>query len=333
MKQSVPIPCCICRVDDTTLRYLLPVRDDQRGLFALDEWPVVQCQRCRLLYANPRPSKAALDHFYTFQNAQDQAFVQRWFIENADLQRQTWRRYIRTLRRYNKSLTGKLLDVGCGAGTFLAEARSAGFDVVGQEIAPFFVDYCRNVNQLTVHQGELETLPLEPNSFDVVTSFDVIEHHHDPQLLVQTMKSLLKPDGLLVVGTHDIGNLFARLYGKRWRYLQPIGHLTYFSRRTLSRLLQQNGFRILHVGGIHTVDESDKKELWRYGTQFVRVILLRLFILGFYKPLTHYLPFLTRWRLKMKDGELTHEKLLTRAGSQIIMNDNLLMLAVKEAAT
>lgn len=324
------VACHLCGHQDSKIKFQLPARKDQVGLYGRDVWDIVQCNHCNLIYVNPQPDKEALAHYYQFDNVKDQEYLQRWFLDNEDLQRPTWLRYLRTMTRH--SAPGKLLDVGCGAGSFLIEARKIGYDVYGQEVSPFFVAHCSNIKNLPVFEGELETLPFEPASFDYVTTFDVIEHHPNPQQLVETMHALLKEDGLLVIGTHDIGNIFARWYGKRWRYVQPVGHLTYFSRTTLCRLLENSGFKILHVGGIHTVDATDVAEYVRMLTQFVRVILVRLLIVGIYRPLTKWIPRLSRWRLKIGSAELTHEKLLTRAGTQIIMNDNMLILAVKRCA-
>lgn len=320
------VGCNLCGAHDTRQRYTVTVRPDQRGVYGQDSWPIVQCRRCGLIYANPRPDAAALEAYYHFANPWDAQYVQDWFITNADLQRPTWRRFLAAMQRFGSP--GRLLDVGCGAGSFLVEARAAGFEVLGQEVAPYFIGYARQQHQLTIYAGEIETLPLAPHSLDYVTAFDVIEHHPDPAQLVRAMHRLLRPGGIVALSTHDIGNFFARLYGARWRYLNPVGHLTYFTRATLRALLEQHGFRILYAGGIHTADGSRLAEWRNYILQFGRVVLGRALILGVYKPAAQHWPALTRWRITTRVGVLNHPKLLMRAGSQIVMNDDMLMLAV-----
>jgi 2-polyprenyl-3-methyl-5-hydroxy-6-metoxy-1,4-benzoquinol methylase len=317
--------CNLCGADDTILRFHIPVREDQQGVYAQDIWDIVQCNRCGLTYTNPRPDADALTAYYTFHNEWDYQFIQNWFVENADLQRPTWRRFLRILSRFAPS--GRLLDVGCGAGTFLIEAQKAGFEGFGQEIAPYFVEYGREQHNLQILEGELKNLNLARHSFDVITAFDVIEHHPDPKSLLAEICLLLKPGGIIFVSTHDIGNFFARHYGARWRYLNPLGHLTYFTRQTLMTMLRQTGFEVLKVGGIHTIDTSMVAETLRKLTQVGQVLFLRALMIKLYKPLVHYCPRLTQWEITIKGASLNHKKLLMRVGNQIIMDDDMIIVA------
>ena len=317
--------CHLCGASDATVRYKIPVRRDQQGIYGRDDWDIVQCDRCGLVYTNPRPDAAALDAYYSFTAEWDYQFVQEWFIQNADLQRATWQRFLRVMHRHAPA--GRLLDVGCGAGTFLVQAQQAGYDVYGQEVSPYFVQYCREEHKLPIYEGELNALALQEGSFDVTAAFDVIEHHPHPEQMLQQMHRLLKPGGLIVISTHDIGNFYARLYGAKWRYLNPVGHLTYFTRQTLREMLRQAGFQILQTGGIHTIDNGRLAVMRNKIVQFVRVILLRSLIIAFYKPVAGRFPRLTRWQFRFRGAILNHQKLLMRAGSQIIMDDDMVILA------
>jgi len=323
------INCNLCGADDSAVLYKIPVREDQVGTYGQDVWDIVQCQQCHLLYTNPRLDADALTVYYTFENSVDYQYIQNWFIDNADLQRPTWQRFLGAMSRYGSP--GRLLDVGCGAGSFLVEARKAGYEVAGLEIAPYFVQYCRTEHHLEIYEGQIEEVALERGTFDYITAFDVIEHHPDPKKLAQEMHKVLKPGGFAVISTHDIGNFYARRYGPRWRQINPIGHLTYFTRQTLSALLTSCGFEVLHIGGIHTIDRSNMTERRNWLIQFWRVIVLRSLVIGIYKPLTTRIPALTRWQLKIGDGVLTHQKLLMRAGNQIIMDDDMVLIATKKS--
>ncbi len=319
--------CNLCGSDDATIIYQIPVREDQKGVYGQDIWDIVQCQQCNLIYTNPRPDADALAAYYTFANDWDYQFVQEWFIESADLQRPTWQRYLRVMHHHAPQ--GKLLDIGCGAGTFLLEAQKAGYQVIGQEVSPYFAKYGRVHHHLDIYEGEIEDLPLIDRSFDFVTAFDVIEHHPDPQKLLQEMYRLLKPGGIAMIGTHDIGNFYARKYRIKWRYLNPIGHLTYFTRQALQSMIEKAGFRTLQVGGIHTIDDSRFKESINKIVQFGQVIVLRFLIINLYKPITRWFPRLTHWKIKYKgDTVLNHKKLLLRTGSQVVMDDNMVFVVI-----
>ena len=135
------VRCNLCGADDAALLYQLHVQAHQIGKFERDVWDVVQCRRCALVYENPRPDIQTLEAFYTFDNVVDRAFVEQSFVNGADLQRATWQRFLRVIRDHVP--VGRLLDVGCGAGSFLAEAGQSGYTVAGQDIAPYFVNLCR----------------------------------------------------------------------------------------------------------------------------------------------------------------------------------------------
>lgn len=321
------VACNLCGADDTELLFNIPVRDDQKGIYGLDVWPIVRCRQCHLTYTNPRQDKEALTAYYAFNNEYDNQFIQEWFIGSAPFQRPTWQRFLRVLGRYVPN--GRLLDVGCGIGSFLVEARQAGYSVMGQEISPLFVTYCRETQKLTIFDGEIEEIRDE-SPFDALTLFDVIEHHPDPKKLLQEMHRLLKPGGLVMISTHDIGNIFARWYGPRWRYLMPIGHLTYFTKPTLAAMLQATGFEVVQTGSAHTIDNGRFAMLRHTLVQFTRVIVLRSLVLGVYKPLTTAVPALSRWQFRWGQNTINHKLLLVRAGTQVIMNDDMVLLGRKK---
>jgi 2-polyprenyl-3-methyl-5-hydroxy-6-metoxy-1,4-benzoquinol methylase len=319
------VNCNLCGANDTKLVFHLNVRSQHVGKYNRDVWDIVRCQRCGLVYENPRPDAAALQNFYTFESFADRSFVQDWFVNNADLNQVTWQRLLRAIRRYRSS--GQLLDVGCGAGTFLVEARRAGFEVAGQEVAPFFVNYCREQENLTIYDGELDTMEIESTSLDIITAFDMIEHHPDPKRLVTEIRRLLRPGGLFVISTHDIGNFFAKLYGTHWRHMMAIGHIFYFTRPSMTKLLRTSGFEILHQSSAHIVDQTALAEFYNFIIGFFKLIILRALILGIYKPLTIFFPFLTRWQFRWWGKILDHSKLMTRAGTQIVLGDDMVFLA------
>jgi SAM-dependent methyltransferase len=319
------VQCAICGADDTIFMFHASVLPHQRGTYDRDLWAVVRCRRCGFVYLNPRPSPAALQNFYSYSDAGDCDFVRRWFVEGADLQSATWRRLLRVIRPYCP--TGRLLDVGCGAGSFLVTARASGYDVAGEEVSPWFAAVCRQDHNLSIYEGDLEALDLPAGSFDCITAFDVIEHHPDPGNLLKQIYRLLKPGGLVVITTHDIGNLLARLYGPRWRLMSPIGHLTFFTRQSLAGLLKACGFRLVRQGGLNTIDAGRAAELVNWVTGFVKLILLRSVILWGYRPLAKRIPALRRWRIPWRGSYLDHDRLLLRTGNQAIINDDMVLLA------
>lgn len=319
------VRCTLCGADDAALLYNIPVKDYNRGRYARDSWPVVRCRSCGLIYCNPRIDAEARAAHYQFTNPGEQAFIQDWFIDNADIQQAQWQRILRVIQCYCPH--GQLLDLGCGPGHFLAEARALGYEAIGQDISPVFRQIAADKHKISVYETLADVAAQHGRNFACATAFDVIEHHADPAQMVRDMRAMLRPGGLLVITTHDIGNWFAQRYGPNWRYLNPIGHLTYFTRDTLGALLLKHGFRIERWGGWHTIEARPPAEITRWATQSLRTLGLRGLLMYGYKPLAERFPALSRWELRLGRATLNHRKMMTRVGEQVIINDDMVAIA------
>lgn len=138
---------------------------------------------------------------------------------------------------------GRLLDVGCAVGFLLVAARERGFAVQGVEMSAWASEYARAVHGLDVKTGCLEAASFPAASFDAVVMADVIEHLTDPRATLQAIHRVLRPDGRLLLLTPDVGSVAARLAGPRWWGLLD-DHYFYYSRPTLARFLDGEGFAV-----------------------------------------------------------------------------------------
>jgi 2-polyprenyl-3-methyl-5-hydroxy-6-metoxy-1,4-benzoquinol methylase len=319
------VNCPLCGENDTEDLFIAPVQNFQKGFFSFDEWKIVKCKHCGLIFVNPRISQEVNDNYYRFEIEGDHKFIDHHFIDTAQTQTPYWTRILRLINQQKKQ--GKLLDIGSGNGAFLVQARLAGFDVEGQDISPYFLNYCKKTYGLKIHEGELSSLHLPSNCFDIVTLFDVIEHHRQPQDLLQEVRRILKPDGIIVISTHDIGNFFARLYGKKWRMIYPIGHLIYYTKQTLANSLKQSGFQIVRIGEANIIDTVWYKEGINSIRSFFTTIFLRTIILYIYKPLSIVFPFIKKIKIKYHGILLSYDLILFKAGNQIISNDEMIIIA------
>ncbi|MBU0637749.1 MAG: class I SAM-dependent methyltransferase [Planctomycetes bacterium] len=156
-------------------------------------------------------------------------------------------RLIDTLLRTGGGLSPRrLLDVGCGTGCFLDEARRAGWQVSGIEVSGYAAEQARQ-RGLAVACAAAEGLRASPQTFDCVTLWDVLEHLRDPQRVLAAAARALRPNGVLALSTGDVTALCARLSGARWHLYNIPEHLFFFSPRALHKMLGRAGFVVGRV--------------------------------------------------------------------------------------
>ena len=205
-----------------------------------------ECGSCGLVFDNPRPTAASIREFYSRGDKYD-----GWLDQEEERDR-LWRRRLERVQHHRTR--GRLLDVGTGTGQFLSVAHPD-FEVFGTEISESAVQIARDKYGLRLHHGTLEGFEAD-RLFDVVTIFHVLEHVPHPGELLDQVKRLLAPGGLVVVAVpNEVEGV--RFLLKRWRGLGPIGvpalsmdgsleeiHLAHFTRGVLSSHLESRGFRV-----------------------------------------------------------------------------------------
>lgn len=220
---------------------------------------IARCTACGVVCSNPRPDEAELLRLYgdgTLLGAPAENEV------NNKIEFPAWKlkehaHILRTLAGFGVR-GGKLLDVGCLWGSFIEFARRNGFLVSGIEPYGPAAAYARNVLQLDVTCGSLNTVSLATSSFDAITILDVIEHLRDPMQDLRTMLGLLRPNGVLVVVTPNVDGLLVRVLGlKRRTFRQPWcpiddlpWHLWGFTPSTIARAAFRAGYQIERVEGL-----------------------------------------------------------------------------------
>ena len=205
----------------------------------IDEWQIVQCVGCKLAFLNPRPNAAEQEKvyktYYGYPPMPSDPIEKRRLIDQE-------RYRVEPMSRAKSP--GTLLDVGCGAGMFMALAQEHGWTVYGTEISPHCITYAREELGLEVYQGDLVDLDLKQR-FDVVALNHVLEHVSDPVALVRAAKMQLRDDGLLYVGVPNHHCSDARRQGGNWEGWALPWHFYHYTPVTLRRLLERCGFRVM----------------------------------------------------------------------------------------
>jgi 2-polyprenyl-3-methyl-5-hydroxy-6-metoxy-1,4-benzoquinol methylase len=231
LDMQASIPCDLCGAANP--RFVL----NSRSL----DGPLVECVNCGFRYVGTR--RSAL----TFGSEAREETAAKVRAANQNL------RYLRLEEEHRLALlnsrwrldlirqmkpSGKLLEIGCARGDFLQVARES-FDVYGVEPNPELAESSSKI--APVHQDVIERTPW--NGFDIVASFHVIEHVDSPRSFIAAAAEKLKPGGLLVIETPNIDSLPFKILKSRWRQFIP-EHYYFFTPKTISRLLSDQGLRV-----------------------------------------------------------------------------------------
>jgi 2-polyprenyl-3-methyl-5-hydroxy-6-metoxy-1,4-benzoquinol methylase len=141
---------------------------------------------------------------------------------------------------------GRLLEVGASHGGFVKLASTAGFDSVGMEMSPAIVEFARTTFGIDMMRGPLENVDLPERSFDVICSFDVVEHLRDPLASLRRIRDLLVANGVVLIQTPQFPELSsAALRAKNDRFVEHLKspeHIYLFSASAFSTLAARAGF-------------------------------------------------------------------------------------------
>lgn len=198
---------------------------------------IVRCPSCGHMQLEPMPADEVLESAYA--DAWSDAYV-----EEAAGQRETARRILARVEQHRPP--GDLVDLGCWVGFLLAEARERGWRGQGVEPSAAASDYARTTLGLDVVTGDLFTTELGREVADAVVLGDVIEHLPRPAEALERIATLLRPGGVLAMMLPDAGSTVARRMGRRWWSVIPT-HVQYFTRDSMRRLLEREGWTVLEI--------------------------------------------------------------------------------------
>ena len=243
--------CPYCHSTQRSLAY----KDVQDWSFycAPGKWNYWDCTSCEALYLDPRPAERSIgkaySNYYTHDNG-EQSFKQQLRIR---LKNECFSHWLKTnitprlhipiifftpfnfLKKYIAipfelpSLVnlpkGSLLDFGCGNGGKLKLAHQLGWSVKGIEIDPAAVASAQSQGLDVIH-GDYRMLADYQNTFDCIVCSHVLEHVHEPLVLLQLLSKALKPNGTLLLSLPNSKSNIRRIFGSSWRGLEAPRHIS-----------------------------------------------------------------------------------------------------------
>jgi 2-polyprenyl-3-methyl-5-hydroxy-6-metoxy-1,4-benzoquinol methylase len=250
-----------------------PICGTSTNLTALWNIPnILRCPTCGLAYIDRLPTLKELEAIYSAEYFQGRTAYADYEASKAGIQRHFEHR-IAVLRQFKPS--GELFEAGCAYGFFLELAQRY-WSVRGVDISEPAVQYARDALKLPVEQGDFESNPPASNAYDIVVMWDTIEHLYDPVLAIRKSVEALLPGGIIGLTTADLDALLPRVQKSGWRMIIP-AHLYYFSRQSITRLLNDHGLEVMHfshVGYYRSLRQmaqiltwNQTQSGWRYALQ------------------------------------------------------------------
>lgn len=211
----------------------------------LGKYALYECTRCSLVSPNVRFTTTVGHELYDDPaNVKDTV---REIVKTYEYRKNT---YAPERLAYLLEKTGlikrslRLLDVGCGPGYFLKYLKEQKVAAKGLDFAEFLVAICRREG-LDVAATELKDE--KPESYNVLTLFDVLEHLTDPVTFFTHANRALTKGGFVLAYTPNIHSLAYRLQGARQNTLYPFQHVAFYDSVSLNYLANRTGFEVMSV--------------------------------------------------------------------------------------
>lgn len=213
-----------------------------------EQFDIHHCNDCQHRFTNPVPKEAAIGPYYQSEEYISHSNTSKGLINR--LYHIVRKRALRSKRKLAQSAsgkqTGRLLDIGSGAGAFLAEMKAAGWTVDGIEPD----EGARAVAKKdfgVIAQPSDAFFGLEEGQYDVVTMWHVLEHVHQLDGYMEKIAKLLKPGGTLLIAVPNYNSLDAERYKAGWAAYDVPRHLYHFCKTSMQRLLERHQYQLRKI--------------------------------------------------------------------------------------
>jgi len=212
----------------------------------INGYQLARCRQCALVYLNPRPTQQEINEEYSAEY-----HIERLLRQEPKTEEEIEEEVNKNIGRVEEILRefgqeGKLLDIGCGAGFFIACLRRYGWNVTGIDISEWASKFAREKLRLNILAGSIEDMELNER-FDVITMYHVLEHLVNPLAALRKVLQVLDKDGVLAINGPNLASFDRIWHGKNWRGYALRTHLYYFMPKTYRMILAKAGFSVQKI--------------------------------------------------------------------------------------
>lgn len=254
------LECLLCQ--DENIKFLVEKSD----------FSIFKCKGCGLIFCHPMPTEEYLDKFY--QNFALTTYFQQYAEEKALMSKRAMEVKIRIAQELAGKRFERFLDVGCGFGYDLEAAIEMGMECTGIEKDYAAVRFAKELFDLDIENKELFECSFPENHFDIVHVNQLIEHIPDPITFLREIYRIMKPRGILIMGTPNTnsleyiptrrflddviflktfepkmstGMIWYKSLRREWGYVDPPRHLVGFSKSNIPILMTKANFETKKV--------------------------------------------------------------------------------------
>jgi len=220
---------------------------DEHKLFReINDYRLVKCKRCGLVFRDPRPTQQEIHEQYSANYHIERLLRQKLGTEKGIEEeiKKNIGRSEEMLKYFSKET--KLLDIGCSVGFFLASLKRYGWDATGIDISEWACEFARKKFGLNVFAGTIEEIQFNER-FNVITMYHILEHLPRPLQSLKRVSELLADDGVLIIKGPNLGSFDRIWHGINWRGYSDRTHLYYFTLETYRMILEKAGFTVQKI--------------------------------------------------------------------------------------
>lgn len=208
---------------------------------------LLKCGSCSFVTANMEIDPEELKAVYTENYFKGEEYLD--YLRDKEILQTNFQKRLKKINRLiGLNKVTKVLEIGCAYGFFgeVLSKKLPQTSYVGYDIVPEAIEYGSNELKLNIHCEDYLNVE-HSGTFTDVFMWDVIEHLPNPEDFIQKAAAELEQNGRIYITTGDIDRFIPRMKKEKWRMIHPPSHLHYFSKKSISKLLESKGFEVVNV--------------------------------------------------------------------------------------
>jgi SAM-dependent methyltransferase len=209
-----------------------------------EQFEIVKCTKCSFTLTSPRPDISSMGKYYQSEKYISHTGGNKSLFDKVYVLARAitlgWK--LKLINKYKP--TSSILDYGCGTGEFLHHLKSSGWAITGVEPSEEARNKAIHLLQNPIHSS-IEKI--EGSQFDAITLWHVLEHIHDLNEKLSSIKSLLKQDGIIFIAVPNHESPDAQKYAAYWAGYDVPRHLWHFSKDSMKKLFDKIGLELINI--------------------------------------------------------------------------------------